>query len=215
MYHISIVNNSRPLRQVLNLLITSAVRKLEDNVLYVETRACLGSDLWLSFSFGLGFRFQISKFLGLTLVLAPNSFPMYYAKDKTKDKKEKKKKLGCIKINCLTSPLGVNTKTRLLNRSLVMVSTNSLELMLPTNSSCHSLIALSQPIWRKQRTLQLKFALKLGTWSRFIMEAVQEVIANLSLSKETYPESNVCIVETDSLSSWTSTIRHCISDKTS
>jgi hypothetical protein len=46
------------------------------------------------------------------------------------------------KIN--TSPFGVKTKTRLESRSPVTVSTNSLDVMFPTNSSCQSRIDLSQ-----------------------------------------------------------------------
>lgn len=70
---------------------------------------------------------------------------------------KKKNPLHVKQYQSFTSPLGVNTKTRLPRRSLVMVSTNSLEVMFPTNSSCHSLIALSQPIWKeKQRDDHVK-----------------------------------------------------------
>jgi hypothetical protein len=53
----------------------------------------------------------------------------------------------------------VSTKTQPPSRSLVMVSTNSLQFLLPTNSSCHSLIALSQLIWIK---LNLQEEIKLN-----------------------------------------------------
>ena len=61
----------------------------------------------------------------------------------------------CKLIHNFTSPLGENTKTQPPSRSLVMVSTNSLQFLLPTNSSCHSLTALSQLIWMKERTSSL------------------------------------------------------------
>jgi hypothetical protein len=38
----------------------------------------------------------------------------------------------------------------------VIVSTNSLELILPTNSSCHSRIALSQPIYERWYAIKKK-----------------------------------------------------------
>lgn len=115
-----------------------------------------------------------------------------------------------------TSPLGVKTKTQLPKRSLVMVSTNSLELMLPTNSSCHSLIALSQPTWRKERASNIKLAFLSGN-VKWYQEILYKDDSQYKFSRKLgiYPECYVRIVKASCFPSWTSTIWNCMPNKTS